>query len=129
MKWFVIDQPLLWFTLYPPSLYAPSLYAFCTGKMIRFIYGVRFWYKIFSLKGKMPKAVRSHVVYKLNCAGCTASYIGYTTPYLTLSYPILPYLTYRVYNTLSYLILPYLTYRVYNTLSYLILPYLTLSYI
>ena len=29
----------------------------------------------FSLKDKMPNALRTHVAYKFNCAGCTASYI------------------------------------------------------
>jgi hypothetical protein len=37
----------------------------------------------FSLKDKMPNALKSHVVYKFICAGCNASYIGYTTRYLT----------------------------------------------
>ena len=32
----------------------------------------------FSLKDKIPNVLRSHVIYKFNCAGCTASYIGYT---------------------------------------------------
>ena len=31
----------------------------------------------------MPDALKSHVVYKFICAGCNASYIGYTTSYLT----------------------------------------------
>ena len=31
---------------------------------------------LFSSKGRLPNALRSFVVYKLNCAGCQSCYIG-----------------------------------------------------
>ena len=37
----------------------------------------------FSLKDKVLDDLISHVVYKFTCAGCNASYLGYTTRYFT----------------------------------------------
>ena len=38
---------------------------------------------LFSVKGSVPKYLRSSVVYRFTCPGCNASYIGETTRYLT----------------------------------------------
>ena len=38
---------------------------------------------LFSVKGSVPKYLRSVVVYRFTCPGCNASYIGETTRHLT----------------------------------------------
>ena len=52
---------------------------FCKNTNIQLVFTSQKVSSFFSLKDKMPSALRSYVVYKFTCACCNASYVGETT--------------------------------------------------
>ena len=56
----------------------------CKNTNIQLVFTSQKVSSFFSLKDKMPSALRSYVVYKFYCAGCNASYVGETTRYFNV---------------------------------------------
>ena len=51
----------------------------CKGLDIRLAFTSYNFSNMFSVKGSIPNALRSQVVYKFTCAGCHTCYVGETT--------------------------------------------------
>ena len=56
---------------------------YCKSTNIKIVFSPFKVGNLFSVKGSVPKYLRSFVVYRFTCPGCNASYIGETTRHLT----------------------------------------------
>ena len=56
---------------------------YCKSTNIKIVFSPFKVGNLFSVKGSVPKYLRSFVVYRFTCPGCNASYIGETTHHLT----------------------------------------------
>ena len=56
---------------------------YCKSTNIKIVFSPFKVGNLFSVKGSVPKYLRSFVVYRYTCPGCNASYIGETTRHLT----------------------------------------------
>ena len=56
---------------------------YCKNTNIKIVFSLCKVRNLFSVKGSVPKYLRSFVVYRFTCPACNASYIGETTRHLT----------------------------------------------
>ena len=55
---------------------------FCKNLEIKLVFASYKIKNLFSVKDAIPKTIRSRVVYKFSCAGCSACYVGQTNRHL-----------------------------------------------